>query len=183
MDALTALTTRVSATKLGDPAPTRAQLNVILRAGVRAPDHGRLTPWRFVVLEGAARTRLAEAMAATKRQKKPEASPAELDQERAKALRAPVIIAVAARLASGKIPEVEQILAAGAAVQNMWLAAHAQGLGAMWKTGDAAYDDGVKATLGLEATDKIVAFLYLGTAVGPNAPRREIDVTSLTKWL
>ena len=183
MDALTAIVTRRSAAKLGEPGPSRAQIVEILEAGVRAPDHGRLSPWRFVVLEGAARARLGEAIAELKRRKKPEASPAELDRERAKAQRAPVIVAVAARLdQSGRIPEIEQVLAAGAATQNMFLAASALGFGAMWKTGEAAYDDDVKAALGLEASDRIVAFLYLGTTI-LEAPRREVAVEPLTIWL
>ena len=90
---------------------------------------------------------------------------------------------MAARLdQSGRIPEIEQVLAAGAATQNMFLAANALGFGAMWKTGEAAYDDDVKAALGLEASDRIVAFLYLGTTM-LEAPRREVAVEPLTIWL
>lgn len=182
MDTLTAITTRRSASKLGAPGPTQAQLATLLDAGTRAPDHGRLSPWRFVVLEGKARERLGAAMAALKKRNKPDASNAELEAERAKADRAPVIVAVAARPTPGKIPEIEQLLTVGASVQNMWLAAHAMGLGAMWKTGDAAYDDAVKAELGFEPGDKIVAFLYLGTllALGQG---RELGVDAVTTWL
>ena len=182
MDTLTAITTRRSAGKLGAPGPTRSQLADILDAGTRAPDHGRLSPWRFIVLEGKARERLGAAMAALKKRNKPEAGEAELQSERAKADRAPVIVAVAARPTLGKIPEVEQLLTVGASVQNMWLAAHALGLGAMWKTGEAAYDDAVKAELGFEPGDKIVAFLYLGTVLSPGQGR-ELSVEAVTSWL
>ncbi|MNC85769.1 putative NAD(P)H nitroreductase YdjA [compost metagenome] len=86
-------------------------------------------------------------------------------------MRAPVIVVVAARLKpSDKIPEVEQIISAGAAAQNMMLAAHALGFGAMWRTGAAAYDDSVKLALGLAANDAIIGFLYLGNRVGGSSP-------------
>jgi nitroreductase len=183
METMSTIFTRKSAVKLREPAPTREQLEKILRAGVQAPDHGRLAPWRFVVMEGDARLRLGAAMAECKRCQRPDAKDGELDREQAKALRAPTIIAVAARPdLSGKIPEIEQVMSAAAAVQNMWLAAHALGIGAMWKTGDAAYDDGVKAAIGLEASDRIVAFLYLGERVG-EVPQRETDAAALTTWL
>jgi nitroreductase len=106
------------------------------------------------------------------RRQKPDASADELEKAGQKVMRAPTIVVVAARTtAPSKVPAIERIVAVGAAVQNMFLAAHALGLGAMWKTGDAAYDDKVKTALGLEASDQIVAFLYLGTAVGKGEPR------------
>ena len=98
----------------------------------------------------------------------------ELARERAKAMRAPVIVVAAAKLAKGhKIPEVEQLLSAGAAVQNIMLAAKARGFGAMWKTGAPAYDASVKQALGIAPDSEIVGFLYLGTQVGGGiqAPR------------
>lgn len=169
MELLEGIEARTSAAKLGEPAPTREHLERIIHAGMRAPDHGRLRPWRFVVLEGAARAQLGEAMADMLRAKVPDATPDQLDSERNKPLRAPVIVAVAAQIVKGKIPEIEQVLAVGAAVQNMFLAANALGYGAMWKTGGAAYDPKVKALLGLAPEDHIVALLYLGTttAAGP----------------
>jgi nitroreductase len=167
MELLEGIQTRVSAAKIAAPGPTQEQLNIIMSAGLRAPDHGRLKPWRFVVLEGAERARLGNAMAELLRKKAPHCTDAQLDGERAKPMRAPTIIVVAARTTKGKIPEIEQITAVAAGVQNMFLAAHALGLGAMWKTGAAAYDDTVKIGLGLRPEDHIVAFLYLGTIVTP----------------
>ena len=170
MDLLSGIESRVSAAKLGDPAPSRAHIEQIIRAGSRAPDHGRLRPWRFVVIEGAAREKLGAAMADLLRAKVPDANESQLAGERGKAMRAPAIIAVAARITKGKIPEIEQVLAAGAAAQNMLLAAHALGYGAMWKTGGAAYDRKGEVMLGLEPEDHIVALLYLGTTVVPGQP-------------
>lgn len=168
MDLLQGIETRTSALKLSAPAPTREHLEQIIRAGTRAPDHGRLRPWRFVVLESeASRRQLGDAFADILRARIPDATPEQLDKERAKPMRAPCIIVIAARIAKGKIPELEQIVAVGAAVQNMFLAAHALGYGAMWKTGAGAYNPEVKRSLGLLPEDHIVAFLYLGTTISP----------------
>ena len=182
MDLLAGIESRTSAAKLVEPAPTREHIERIIGAGSRAPDHGRLRPWRFVVLQGAARNVLGEAMAEMLRRKTPDASVEQLDGERRKPLRAPAIVVVAARITAGKIPEIEQVLAVGAATQNMILAAQALGYGAMWKTGGAAYDPAVKQQLGLEANDHIVAFLYLGTTAvtGPLAP---VPLEGSIRWL
>ena len=163
VDLHTAIESRSSALKLMEPGPTRAHLEQIMRAGMRAPDHGRLRPWRFVVLEGAAREKLGNEIARLSLAKFPDSTPEQLEGERRKALRAPTIIVVAAKITLGKIPEVEQISAVAAGVENMILAAHALGYGTMWKTGAPAYDAQTKAMLGLGAQDPIVAFLYLGT--------------------
>ena len=172
MDVLTAINARASATRLAEPGPTPEQLTTILQAAIRAPDHGRLSPWRFVVLEGAKRMLLGDAMRELQRRQKPDASVEDLDKAAQKVMRAPTIIVVAARTtAPSKVPAIERVVAVGAAVQNMFLAAHALGLGAMWKTGDAAYDGNVRSALGLEPSDQIVAFLYLGTAAGKGEPR------------
>ena len=135
MDLLTGIQTRTSALKLSAPGPTREHIEQIIHAGARAPDHGRLRPWRFVVLDGAAREKLGDAMAEVLRARIPQATPEQLAAERGKALRAPTLIAVAAHITKGKIPDVEQVAAASAAAQNMFLAAHALGYGVMWKTG------------------------------------------------
>jgi nitroreductase len=171
MDALNALTTRRSMPLLVEPAPDDAALAAMLRAGMRAADHGRLQPWRFIVLRGAAREKLGEVMAEALRRHDPETPAAALKREREKPLRAPLILVVAAEvIESHKVPPVEQLLAAGAAAQNILLAAYALGFGAMWRTGAPAYDVHVKTALGLKRSDAIVGFLYIGT---PGAPLPE----------
>lgn len=171
MQAIDALLKRRSAKTLAEPAPDDGALELLLECASRAPDHGRLRPWRFIVIRGAARERLGDLMADQLRRKQPGASSEALQRERQKPLRAPLIIVVAAVCnATARIPPIEQILAAGAAAQNIMLAAPALGFGAMWKTGDAAYDDTVKVALGLVAEDSIVGFLYLGTAPADAAP-------------
>jgi nitroreductase len=171
MQAIDALLRRRSAKALTDPAPDEGALELLLECAARAPDHGRLRPWRFIIIRGPARERLGELMADQLRRTLPAASVESLERERQKAFRAPLIIVVAAVCnASAKIPAIEQILSAGAAAQNMMLAATALGFGSMWKTGGAAYDDAVKGALGLEPKDAIVGFLYLGTASADAVP-------------
>lgn len=171
MQAIDVLIGRRSARTLMEPAPDEGALELLLECAARAPDHGRLRPWRFIVIRGAARERLGELMADQLRRKLPGASAETLQRERQKPLRAPLIVVVAAVCdAAARIPAIEQVLAAGAAAQNMMLAATALGFGSMWKTGDAAYDDTVKAALGLAAPDTIVGFLYLGTAPADAVP-------------
>jgi nitroreductase len=184
MDALEALTTRASPLALTDPAPDPAALDAMLRAAVRAPDHGRLHPWRFVVIAGEARSRLGDVLAAALRTRDPNAPEAAVTKERAKPLRAPLIVVGAARLREHKnVPAIEQIIAAGAAAQNILVAAHAQGFGGFWRTGPAAYDNGVKAALGLDAQDSIVGFLYLGTPAVAAPPVAPPDLAEIvTEW-
>ena len=146
----------------------RSQLEKILRAAAHAPDHGRLSPWRFAVMEGPSRGILADAMADLLLRNHAHASAEMLVAEKSKALRAPMIIAVAAHVTAGhKVPEIEQVVAVGAAIQNMLLAAESLGFGSMWKTGAPAYDAGVRQALGFAADDPIIGFVYLGRQLAP----------------
>ncbi len=185
MDAVELLLGRTSALKLADPAPSETQLDIIFQSALRAPDHGRLRPWRFVVIPARQRERFGELMASSLRSREPDVSGEMLRRERDKAMRAPMIVVVAARIrTSGKIPAVEQISSAAAAAQNVMLAANAQGFGAMWKTGAPAYDAAVKQALGFEADDEIIGFLYLGTRVDDApAPPRPSPRDHVTVWL
>jgi nitroreductase len=183
MDLFTAIDTRTSAITLQEPAPSREHINRIIEAGAHAPDHGKLAPWRFVVVEGAARTILGQALVAALLAKEPNATIDQQARERDKVLRAPCIITVAARVHKmNKVPEIEQVLAVGAAVQNMFLAAHALGYGVMWKTGAGAYDSHVKEALSLYVDDHIVAFLYLGKVATPGTIR-PATLDQRVQWL
>jgi nitroreductase len=179
MEALEAVLTRQSVAPafLAEPAPDDAALDRMLAAGASAPDHGRLRPWRFIVVRGPARERLGMVFAEALRTRQPDAPAAALEQERQRPLRAPLVIAVATRLDPHhpKIPEIEQILSTGAAVQNILLAAHAQGFGAKWLTGTNAYDPHVRTALGLAAEDRLVGFIHVGTIAGapPAAPHAD----------
>ena len=171
MQAIDALLTRRSARALTEPAPDAGALELIFAAAARAPDHGRLRPWRFVLVRGAARERFGALLAEQLRRTHPQTSEESLQRERLKAFRAPLIIVVAAHCDPAvKIPVIEQTLSAAAAAHAMMLAAFALGFNAMWKTGAAAYDATVKEALGLAPADAIVGFLYFGTESGERAP-------------
>ena len=166
MQAIDALLQRRSAKALSAPAPDEAALDLILSSAAAAPDHGRLRPWRFVVIRGNALERFGDLLADYLRRTHPETDEETLQRERQKAFRAPLVVVVAAICTpGGKIPVIEQILAAGAAAQNVMLAALSLGFNSMWKTGGPAYDEQVKAALGLEEKDAIAGFMYLGTDV------------------
>ena len=140
-------------------------------SAVRAPDHGKLRPWRFVVIDSGARGAFGDVLAAHLHRAHPGLGPETLQRERQKAFRAPMIVVVAAHTTPGvKIPLIEQLLSAAAAAQAMLLAAVALGFSGVWKTGAPAYDDTVKSALGLGADDVIVGFLYLGS----EAPAAEL---------
>jgi nitroreductase len=180
MDALELLVARESAVKLTSPGPDQAALEKMFQSALRAPDHGRLRPWRFIVVPEDKRERFGELMADCLRRVDPNASADALQRERDKAMRAPVIVVAAAAIQRGhKIPEVEQLVSAAAAAENIMLAARAQGFGAMWKTGAPAYDGKTKQALGLDADNEIVGFLYLGTQVGGGSPAARPQVQDL----
>lgn len=167
MDAISALHNRVSIAVLGGPAPDAAQRDVMLRAAMRAPDHGVLRPWRFLFLEGEQRERLGQFFVEARLQDDPGADDEALNKLRMKPCRAPLIlVAVAETDEDHRVPVLEQIVATGAAVQNIMLAAHALGIGAMWRTGSMARHPHVKASLGFADKDEIVGFIYLGTPAG-----------------
>jgi len=165
MELFDAINSRVSAARLTEPGPTPDQLHAITAAAARAPDHGRLKPWRIIAVNGTAREAFATAVSNARRARIPDLTDDQMVAERDKINRSPCIVVVGCVVKKDydKVPEIEQVLAAGAAVQNMFLAAHALGLGVMWKTGAAAYDAGVKAAVGLAPDDHIIAILHLGT--------------------
>ena len=164
MEALHALLNRVSAPRLCAPAPSTAQRDLLFRAALRAPDHGRLRPWRFLTVEGAAREQLGELLVQGLLAGYPEAPPEAVSKARGMPLRAPWLVLVIARLQEhSKVPPQEQLLAAGCAAHAILLAAYAQGIGAVWRTGELVYSAPVAAGLGLGADEQIIAVLYLGT--------------------
>jgi nitroreductase len=164
MDLIEAMDTRSSAARLSAPGPTPAHLELILHAAGRAPDHGRLKPWHLIVLEGSAKERFAAAAAEAKRRRIPALTDEQVIADRDKILRSPTLIVVACSVREHpKVPEIEQLVATGAAAENLFLAAHGLGYGVMWKTGAAAYDPDVKTALGLKPGDHIVGIIHVGT--------------------
>ena len=164
MELLVAIESRSSAARLVEPGPTAEHLSRILGAAGRAPDHGRLKPWHLQVLDRATKERFAIAAAHAKRARSPSLSDEQLAAERDRIMRSPTIVVVGCMVREHpKVPQIEQVIAAGAAAQNLFLAAHDLGYGVMWKTGAAAYDPDVKALVGLRTHDHIVAIMHLGT--------------------
>lgn len=169
---------------LGEPGPSQAQLEAMLGAAVAVPDHGRLAPWRFVRIAGPARATLGEILVARQRERSPEADAAILDKDRQRFAHAPVAIAVIGRIASGhRIPEQEQLLSGGAVCLALLQAAHSLGFGAQLLTGWPAYDPAIARRLGLEAGERVLGFVHIGTAKGPppEAPRPD-PLSLLSDW-
>jgi nitroreductase len=187
VNALAALLERhsVAAERLGAPGPDAAQVDAALDAALCAPDHGRLQPWRFRLIRGAARDRFGELLAATTLARDPLAPAAQLDKLRRRPQHAPLVIVVTAQLrVHPKVPEVEQLLSTGAAAMNLLNAFHAQGFGAIWLTGPAAYDPQVAAQLGCAELERIVGFIYVGSicAAGPRPLARPARAAFVREW-
>ncbi len=162
MDALELLVNRRSASRLAEPAPQGDALTQILRAGMRAPDHGALQPWRFVLIEGEGRERfsslLEQAALADNMDEKA------VDKAKNAPFRAPLIITVIAHCeVHPKVPVWEQEMSAGCAVMAMQMAAVAQGYNGIWRTGSWTEHQQVREAMFCREQDKIVGFLYLGT--------------------
>lgn len=154
-----------SAKAMKEPGPSETELQQILSAAARTPDHGKLFPWRFIVFEGDARRRMGELLVECLPSSEPQILPERLELERGRFLRAPVVIGVVSRVREAiPIPEWEQILSAGAACQNLVLAAHALGYVANWITEWPAYHPEVKERLGLKSGERIAGFIYIGTS-------------------
>ncbi len=184
MDALAAIHTRQSIPKVKpDPVP-RELIEQILSAAVQAPNHHHVRPWRFVVLTGEARSRLGEVMSRSKWEREPDVVEAVLDIERARPLRAPVLIAVGVdKPGDPKVVEIENICATAAAMENMLLAAHALGLGAMWRSGPATFDPLVKAFLGFAPDQHLIGFLYIGYPEFEPAAKARPSFEDRTVWM
>ena len=185
-DALDLLKTRksVSAAFLGAPGPDEAALAEILGVAARVPDHGKLTPWRFIVFAGDARRQAGEALAALFARKNPDAPAKQVEEEKNRLARAPIVIAVVSKAAPHpKIPEWEQILSAGNSAMSIVLSAHALGFAAQWTTGWIAYDEDAGKVLGLKPGERFVGFIHIGTPTAPSPERpRPSTADVVTYW-
>jgi nitroreductase len=182
-DAIELLTTRRSfkPVELTGPAPSPAEIETLLTVASRVPDHGKLAPWRFIVFEGEARRKAGDAIASAFKVRYPDATPEQLDSERGRLTRAPLVVAVVSRAGPHvKIPEWEQVLSAGAAAMNLVLAAHALGYGASWITEWYAYDRAVLDTLGLEPHERIAGFVHIGHPPGVPEDRPRPPLADIT---
>lgn len=163
--ALLAKRRSVKAQNLVAPGPSADQLETMLTIAARVPDHKKLAPWRFIVIEGEARARLGEVVAEACVAVEAEApSEVRLATERGRFMRAPVVIAVVSRVVPSMVPEWEQVLSAGAVCFNLCLAANAMGYATNWLTEWVAFNDAVVSALGLGERERIAGFIYIGTA-------------------
>ena len=170
------------ALQLTAPGPSAEQLQRILTIAARVPDHGKLAPWRFIVVDGDARAALAAKFNALRKAAEPDVSAERLAKDRAILTAAPVMVAVvSAARPHPKIPVSEQVLSAGAVCLNMLHGAHALGFRAQWLTGWAAYDAAAKAALGLSEGESVAGFIHIGSNNDPQEDRDRPDVAALTR--
>lgn len=163
------------------PGPDDAELETILRAGARVPDHGKLAPWRFILFKGEARAKFGEELARIHAAAQPAATEDQIAFEANRLSRAPVVVAVISRVTPGiKIPEWEQLLSSGAVCQNMLVAATALGYGAQWLTEWYAFDADVNKVLGLGENERVAGYLYFGSESVPKDERPRPELSEIT---
>lgn len=170
---------------LGEPRPSTEELDTILTVASRVPDHKKLVPWRFVVIEGEARDRLGELAAeACLREEAEPPSHVRLETERNRFRRAPLVVAVVSRVRDMRgAPEWEQVLSAGAACMNLCIAANALGYGTAWITEWVSYSKTFGEGFGLAANERIAGFIHVGTAKERPADRERPALSDVvSRW-
>lgn len=183
---ITFLETRRSnlAKVMDGPGPDSKTRDKILEIAARVPDHRKLTPWRFVIFEGPARSTFGQHIAASFMNGNPEASADRAIFEGARLNRAPLVVAVISSPATCPrgTPKWEQELSAGAVCFNMCLAAQAHGFGAQWLTEWYAFDASVNTALGLTEEERVAGYIYIGTAMSPASTRARPDLDKVTTF-
>ena len=170
---------------LAEPGPTADQLDAILRAGARVPDHKKLVPWRFIVFDGDARVSFGNVLAdVLSRESNDAPSEIRYETERMRFMRAPVVVGVvSAPVADRGVPELEQTLSCGAACFSLCLAANALGYQTAWITEWYSYSPGVHAALGLAESERMAGFIYIGSSDERQADRDRPDLNAIvTRW-
>lgn len=188
MDVNEAIRTRRSVGKVATEIPDRSLIEKVLEAARWAPNHHLTQPWKYFVLTGNARNRLGEVLVQIKAEGMTEderlKASIQLERERQKPLRAPVILAAAVSpSADPKVEEIEEICAVAAGVQNALLTAHALGLGAIWRTGKPAYSPRMKAFFGLLEKETLLGFLYIGYPSILPKERPRLPIADKVTWL
>jgi len=173
----------VVANKLGAPGPDASQLQKILTAAARVPDHKKLVPWRFIVFEGDARAEFGKVLEQICKTNEPDAGSVRLETEANRFLRTPVVVGVVSSLKDNPtVPEWEQVLSAGAACQNLLIAANAAGFSGQWITEWYAFDNEVSHVLGLSSGERVAGFIYIGTAQEAPSERDRPDLEKITTY-
>ncbi|MEL0227286.1 MAG: nitroreductase [Gammaproteobacteria bacterium] len=177
METLEAIQTRNSVPLLTDPAPTSEEMSEVYKGALRAPDHARLRPWKFIEVRGDSRDKLAKIFIDTATALNSDLSENEISKLEKAPHRAPMVIILAANIKEHpKVPEIEQIISLGAAAQNILLGIHEIGYSAVWRTGNMAFNPEITKFLGLEENFKIIGYLYVGTSTGKEKPIPELEI-------
>lgn len=181
------INSRRSMGNLDAPAPTRAQIEAAIECAATAPDHKKLNPWRFIVTQGEARHQLGQALLEAAQEKAAQEgevlSEKDIKKTQSMPLRAPLIITVVTKIqAHKKVPPFEQMLSAGAAVQNLILALKAQGFSTVWRTGLLCNEPAVKTYFDVGSDDYVTAFVYTGTSPKNEPTRKPIDIEPLVRF-
>ena len=177
METLEAIQTRNSVPLLTDPAPTSEEMSEVYKGALRAPDHARLRPWKFIEVRGDSRDKLAKIFIDTATALNSDLSENEISKLEKAPHRAPMVIILAANIKEHpKVPEIEQIISLGAAAQNILLGIHEIGYSAVWRTGSMAFNPEITKFLGLEENYKIIGYLYVGTSTGKEKPIPELEI-------
>ena len=177
MKTLEAIQTRNSVPLLTDPAPTSEEMSEVYKGALRAPDHARLRPWKFIEVRGDSRDKLAKIFIDTATALNSDLSENEISKLEKAPHRAPMVIILAANIKEHpKVPEIEQIISLGAAAQNILLGIHEIGYSAVWRTGNMAFNPEITKFLGLEENFKIIGYLYVGTSTGKEKPIPELEI-------
>ncbi|MGO2505395.1 MAG: nitroreductase family protein [Psychrobacter alimentarius] len=181
------INSRRSMGNLDAPAPTRAQIEAAIECAATAPDHKKLNPWRFIVTQGKARHQLGQALLEAAQEKAAQEgevlSEKDIKKTQSMPLRAPLIITVVTKIqAHKKVPPFEQMLSAGAAVQNLILALKAQGFSTVWRTGLLCNEPAVKTYFDVGPDDYVTAFVYTGTSPKNEPTRKPIDIEPLVRF-
>jgi nitroreductase len=182
VDALSLLKSRNSAAKLIEPAPTDDELGELIAAAIRAPDHSRLRPWRFLSIRGDGLAALGDLFADAALRRDPTLGEAELARFRLQPLRSPLIIVViCCRQEHPKVPHIEQQMSAACAAHGILLAAEALGYAGIWRTGANAFDAHVMTGLSLSGNEEITGFLYIGSRDGRAKPLPTLEIKDFIK--
>lgn len=174
----------IPAFQMGEPGPSKAEVEEMLKLASRVPDHGKLAPWRFIVYRGEERARISAELKAMALAVKPDLSEEMIKVEETRLTRAPVVVAVVSKAAPHfKIPEWEQLMSAGAVCLNLLMAANALGYASNWLTEWFAFDERAYPLLGVNPGEKLAGFIHIGTAMVPPTERPRPELAEIVTWV
>ena len=169
--------------QMKEPGPTKAEIEEILTLATRVPDHGKLAPWRFIVMTGEERQRISLALSRIARAERPDLSDEMIKVEETRFTRAPVVVAVVSKAAPHvKIPEWEQLMSAGAVCLNMVISANALGYVSNWLTEWMAYSEKAYEIIGVKPGEKIAGFVHIGSTDFPVTERPRPELSEIVTW-